>query len=243
MHGNILDASLLLQCCRQTTTLIKRAVISNFHPGKGGGGGFPLKKIMMAKANPYEIRSSYRYSALRRGSSRTPRCPIPCPCRTSPDTRPVPLVRPRQLAPPPSKTTSQKPSALSPGVSTTIFALNHDEAPAAPSRRPDADPRADQPLWGVALAVGPNLSTTEPSATPAEKGLRSPCEEAKELAANGGGRSRSDYMAAMSHASARYSKHDLHVQGQNYAKAMAILVAQATPDDSGGKAAPSTPTR
>src|SRR5579859_3590749 len=84
------------------------------------------------------------------------------------------------------------------------------------------------PLWGVDRAVGPNYNDIDIGHT-REQQAYTAITKARQLAASGPA-IESDYIEALATRYAQEANHDLKVQGQNYAKAMAALVAQH-PDD------------
>ena len=109
-----------------------------------------------------------------------------------------------------------------------IFAFNHDEARRSFEKAAQLDPKASMPLWGVALAVGPNYNDVD-IGNAREKQAFDAITKAKTLAADDPAIER-DYIDALAARFSQDTNHDLHVQGQNYAKAMAAVVAQH-PDD------------
>ncbi len=111
-----------------------------------------------------------------------------------------------------------------------IFAFNHEEARRSFQKAADLDPSAPMPLWGVALAVGPNYNDIDIGHTRAMQAM-SALEQARKLAANGPAEERG-YVNALS---TRYGKDQggaPQVLGQAYANAMAALAKQypADPD-------------
>lgn len=109
-----------------------------------------------------------------------------------------------------------------------IYAFNHEEARRSFQKAADLDPRAAMPLWGVALAVGPNYNDIDIGHT-REQAAVTAITRAKKLAASGPAAER-DYIQTLSQRYAADSKHDLHVQGLRYSKGMAALVKKY-PDD------------
>ena len=51
-----------------------------------------------------------------------------------------------------------RPCTLVLGVLTLVYAFNHDEAIRSFERAAALDPQAAMPLWGIALALGPNIN-------------------------------------------------------------------------------------
>jgi tetratricopeptide (TPR) repeat protein len=109
-----------------------------------------------------------------------------------------------------------------------LFAFNHDEARRSFQKAADLDPRAAMPLWGVALAVGPNYNDIDIGHAREQQAFEA-VSKAKALAAGGPDIER-DYIDALATRYAQETNHDLKVQGERYAKAMGSLVAKH-PDD------------
>ena len=109
-----------------------------------------------------------------------------------------------------------------------IFAFNHDEARRSFQKAADVDPKAPMPLWGIALAVGPNYNDID-IGNAREKQAFDAISKAQQLA-TGGPAIESDYVEALATRYAQDTNHDLKVQGERYAKAMAAVVAKH-PDD------------
>ena len=107
-----------------------------------------------------------------------------------------------------------------------LYAFNHDEARRSFERAAALDPRAPMPLWGVALAVGPNYNDTAISPDRRQQAFTA-ITKAQSLAANAAPRER-DYIDALSQRYAPTGDHP--VQGEPYAQAMARLAAKY-PDD------------
>jgi tetratricopeptide (TPR) repeat protein len=107
------------------------------------------------------------------------------------------------------------------------FAFNHAEAIRAFEKAHELDPKSPMPLWGKALALGPNYNLNIDPAS--EKLAFDTITEAAALAANAPDREKA-YVAAMQ---VRYSgdaNPDLNKLAQDYAKAMGDLSARY-PDD------------
>jgi tetratricopeptide (TPR) repeat protein len=109
-----------------------------------------------------------------------------------------------------------------------LFAFNHDEARRSFQKAADLDSGAAMPLWGVALAVGPNYNDIDIGHAREEQAFDA-ISKAKQLAAQGSDLER-DYIGALATRYAQETNHDLKVQGERYAKAMAALTAKH-PDD------------
>ena len=102
---------------------------------------------------------------------------------------------------------------------TFIYAFNHDEAVRSFRRAAELDPNSPMPLWGIALALGPNINRTSIRA-------RKPFEavqQALKLAANAPPAERA-YVERSRNAT-RTTKADLALAVQ-YKNAMAALVKQ-----------------
>jgi tetratricopeptide (TPR) repeat protein len=110
---------------------------------------------------------------------------------------------------------------------TLIYAFNHEEAARSFHRAAELDPASPMPLWGVALAVGPNYNLdVDPDR---EKIASDSIRKAKQLAANAPQVER-DYVDALA---ARYSSTpnpDYKKLARDYASAMKALSAKY-PDD------------
>ena len=107
------------------------------------------------------------------------------------------------------------------------FGFNHAEAIRAFEKAHELDPRSPMPLWGKALALGPNYNIDIDPAR--EKLAHETIQKAMELAANGTERERA-YVEAMA---VRYSGEDspdLKKLAGDYAKAMDEL-SRRYPDD------------
>jgi tetratricopeptide (TPR) repeat protein len=150
------------------------------------------------------------------------------PMPDKPDTRPVPLVAGLGNSRHPIRTSSPEAQKFFDQGLDYLFAFNHDEARRSFQKAADLDPRAAMPLWGVALAVGPNYNDIDIGHT-RELQAYTAITQAKQLAAYGPA-IESDYVDALATRYARAANHDLKVLGQNYAKAMSELVAKH-PDD------------
>src|SRR3954468_5870522 len=74
------------------------------------------------------------------------------------DTRPVPLVHGIGNSSHAIRTSSAEAQKYFNQGLDYIWAFNHDEARRSFQHAADLDPTAAMPLWGVALAVGPNYN-------------------------------------------------------------------------------------
>ena len=110
---------------------------------------------------------------------------------------------------------------------TLIYAFNHAEAARSFRRAAELDPKAAMPLWGVALALGPNYN--DPSDPEREKMAYEAIQRAKPLAAPGPEIERG-YVDALA---LRYSidpNADLKKLARDYSNAMGEL-SKRYPDD------------
>jgi len=146
----------------------------------------------------------------------------------SSDSRPVPLVPGLGNSHHSIRTSSAEAQQYFDQGMDYLFAFNHDEARRSFAKAAELDPHAAMPHWGVALAVGPNYNDIDIGHT-REQAAFVAITKAKQLAARGPAIER-DYIDALGTRYAEDTKHDLHVQGERYAKAMAALVA-SHPDD------------
>jgi tetratricopeptide (TPR) repeat protein len=144
------------------------------------------------------------------------------------DTRPVPLVAGLGNSHHVIRTANPEAQRYFDQGMDYLFAFNHDEARRSFAKAAEIDPKAAMPLWGVALAVGPNYNDID-IGNAREKAAVDAISKAKQLAA-GGPAIEADYIDALASRYGEDTKHDLHVQGEIYAKAMAALVAKH-PDD------------
>ena len=104
-----------------------------------------------------------------------------------------------------------------------LFAFNHDEARRSFTKAAELDPKAAMPLWGVALAVGPNYNDIDIGHA-REAQAADAIRRARDLARVGPASER-DYVQTLSERYGMDAHHDLHVEGLRYSKAMAALVA------------------
>ncbi len=110
---------------------------------------------------------------------------------------------------------------------TLVYAFNHDEAVRSFQRAAELDPKAAMPLWGIALALGPNynLDVDDPRAKAAYDAI----QKAVALSATGPENERA-YIAAMARRFSPDPKADRKRLAQDYKAAMAAVVARY-PDD------------
>ena len=146
----------------------------------------------------------------------------------SADNRPVTLVAGLGNAHHVIRTTSPEAQKFFDQGMNFLWAFNHDEARRSFQKAADLDPKAAMPLWGVALAVGPNYNDIDIGHA-REQLAYDAINRAKQLA-SGGPAIEADYVDALSARYAEDTHHDLKVQGERYAKAMEALVAKH-PDD------------
>lgn len=111
-----------------------------------------------------------------------------------------------------------------------IFAFNHEEARRSFEKAAELDPLAPMPLWGVALAVGPNYNDIDIGHERATKAMLA-LEQARRLAVNAPAEERG-YVEALSSRYGKDASGAPEVRGQAYANAMAALTKQfpADPD-------------
>jgi tetratricopeptide (TPR) repeat protein len=110
---------------------------------------------------------------------------------------------------------------------TLLYGFNHEEAARAFRRAGELDPASPMPLWGIALAAGPNYNLDVDAER--EKQAYQIIQEAQKLAASAPPIEK-DYVAALA---ARYSSEanpDYKKLALDYASAMGSL-AQKYPDD------------
>ena len=150
------------------------------------------------------------------------------PMDHSVDSRPVPLVAGLGNSRHTIQTTNPESQKFFNQGMDYLFAFNHDEARRSFQKAAELDPKAAMPLWGVALAVGPNYNDIDIGHTREQQAFNA-ITKAKQLAANGPA-IEADYVEALATRYAQETNHDLKVQGERYAKAMAALV-QKHPDD------------
>jgi tetratricopeptide (TPR) repeat protein len=150
--------------------------------------------------------------------------------------------------PAPAEQESARPAELTPGLDqhhhpiathnpeaqrffdqglTLVYGFNHDEAVRYFRRAAELDPKSPMPLWGIALALGPNYNMdVDPQR---EKAAYEAIQEALSLAANAPENERA-YVEALA---TRYSsdpKADLKKLAVDYKNAMGEL-AKRYPDD------------
>ncbi len=110
---------------------------------------------------------------------------------------------------------------------TLVYGFNHDEAVRFFRRAAELDPKSPMPLWGVALAVGPNYNQdVDP---PREKTAYEAIQKALSLAANAPENERA-YVEALAQRYSGDPKADLKKLAVDYKNAMGDL-AKRYPDD------------
>jgi tetratricopeptide (TPR) repeat protein len=110
---------------------------------------------------------------------------------------------------------------------TLIYAFNHEEAALAFQKAAELDPSSPMPLWGVALAVGPNYNMDVDAER--ERLAWETIQKAKTLAATAP-QAEQDYVAALAVRYSNEAKPDYKKLSQDYAAAMKALSAKY-PDD------------
>jgi tetratricopeptide (TPR) repeat protein len=110
---------------------------------------------------------------------------------------------------------------------TFIYGFNHEEAGRAFQRASELDPVAPMPLWGIALAVGPNYNMDVDAER--EKTACESIQKAARLAGNGPQAER-DYVAALSVRYSAEAKPDYKKLAREYAAATRKLM-EKYPDD------------
>ena len=106
---------------------------------------------------------------------------------------------------------------------TFIYAFNHDEAVRSFRRAAELDPNSPMPLWGVALALGPNINLDVDQER--EKAAFDAVQQALKLAANAPPAERA-YVEALAKRYSDNPKADLKALAVQYKNAMAALVKQ-----------------
>lgn len=110
---------------------------------------------------------------------------------------------------------------------TLMYGFNHAEAIHSFQRAAELDPKAAMPLWGVALALGPNYNLDVDPA--AEKAAYEATQKALALAPKAPENER-DYIEAVARRYTNDPKADLKQLSRDYSAAMKALV-QKYPDD------------
>lgn len=110
---------------------------------------------------------------------------------------------------------------------TLMYGFNHAEAIHSFERAAELDPTAAMPLWGIALALGPNYNLDVDPA--AEKAAYDAAQKALALAAKAPENER-DYIAAVVKRYTNDPKADLKQLSRDYSAAMKTLM-QKYPDD------------
>jgi len=110
---------------------------------------------------------------------------------------------------------------------TLIYGFNHEEAARAFQRAAELDPSSPMPLWGIALAVGPNYNMDVDAER--EKLAYETLQKAQKLAANAPQIER-DYLAALVTRYSGGANPDFKKLSGDYAAAMKAL-SQKYPDD------------
>jgi tetratricopeptide (TPR) repeat protein len=110
---------------------------------------------------------------------------------------------------------------------TLLFGFNHEEAARSFKRAAELDPKSPMPLWGVALALGPNYNMDVD--VDRELAAHDAVQKADELA-GGAPENERAYVAALAHRYSNDPKPDLPKLSLAYANAMRDL-AHRHPDD------------
>ncbi len=134
------------------------------------------------------------------------------------DHRPVPLVTGIGNSSHPIRTSTPEAQKYFNQGLDYIWAFNHDEARRSFQKAADLDPTAAMPLWGVALAVGPNYNDIDIGHVRAQQAMTA-LAKARSLAQT---QPERDYISALS---ARYSGtgDNIVVHGNEYAQAMKAI--------------------
>jgi hypothetical protein len=110
---------------------------------------------------------------------------------------------------------------------TLIYGFNHEEAARSFQRAAELDATSPMPLWGIALAVGPNYNSNVD--VEREKLAFETIQKAQQLA-TAGPQVEKDYVAALATRYSGDANPDYKQLSQNYAAAMKALSAKY-PDD------------
>jgi tetratricopeptide (TPR) repeat protein len=111
---------------------------------------------------------------------------------------------------------------------TLIYAFNHDEAIRSFRRAAELDPASPMPLWGIALALGPNINLdVDPDR---EKAAYEAAQQALKLAAAGSSAAERAYVNALVKRYSNDPKADLKALAVQYKDAMRDLTI-AFPND------------
>ena len=110
---------------------------------------------------------------------------------------------------------------------TLIYGFNHEEAALAFQRAAELDPASPMPLWGIALALGPNYNADVDAAS--EKLAWDTIQKAKNLSVHAP-QVEQDYVASLATRYSGDTKPDYKKLSRDYAAAMKALSAKY-PDD------------
>jgi len=127
----------------------------------------------------------------------------------------------------PIKTRSAEAQAYFDQGITLLYGFNHEEAARAFRRAGELDPASPMPLWGIALAAGPNYNLDVDAGR--EKMAFETVQKAQKLAENAPQVER-DYVAALAARYSRETNPNYKKLALNYASAMGSL-SQKYPDD------------
>jgi hypothetical protein len=103
---------------------------------------------------------------------------------------------------------------------TLVYGFNHEEAVRSFQRASDLDRKAAMPLWGIALALGPNINMDV--SPEAEKAAYDAVQRAASLSAGAPAVER-DYIRALAKRYTNDPKADLKQAARDYAAAMKDL--------------------
>ena len=106
---------------------------------------------------------------------------------------------------------------------TLIYGFNHEEAARSFQRAAELDATSPMPLWGIALAVGPNYNSNVDAER--EKLAFETIQKAQQLA-TAGPQVEKDYVAALATRYSGDANPDYKQLSQNYAAAMKALSAK-----------------
>jgi tetratricopeptide (TPR) repeat protein len=146
--------------------------------------------------------------------------------------RPATLVRGLTGHTHPIRTSSPEAQRFFDQGMVLLFGFNHEEAIRSFERAAQLDPQAAMPLWGIALALGPNINLdVDPER---EKAAYEAVQKALALSAPGNPNAapehERDYIVTLAHRYSIAPGADLRRLAENYAQAMRQL-SQRYPDD------------
>jgi tetratricopeptide (TPR) repeat protein len=127
----------------------------------------------------------------------------------------------------PIETTSLEAQSLFDEGLTLVYGFNHDEAIRRFQRASALDPKAAMPLWGIALALGPNINL---DVDPQHEEQAYTAEQKALAMASSAPESERDYIEALAKRYSNDPKADLRRLAVDYANAMRD-VSHTHPDD------------